>query len=199
MTSKDHEDPNHQVFSESWKVELFQPSELPSIFKTQILSFYRCIWPWGFQGRDQFRDWITGEADEPQHLVIHHQDTLIAALCIVRREIDFWRHPHKIAGFTGVLVYPNFQKQGVGLQLLGEAIRIAENDYDTICFHCEPEQVNFYQKAGFTPLSDLEVLEGTLENPQLSSGVMMIRSQDPEFLQKLQSSSEPLYFGPYTW
>ena len=187
------------MFSDDWKIDLYRPQDLPPLLKVQILSFYRCLWPWGFKGKDQYRDWITGQADAPQHLVIHHEDTLISALCIVSRTINFWGQSRKIAGFTGVLVYPNFQKKGVGLKLLERAIEIAEKDFSVICLHCDPDQVSFYEKSGFSPLRELKVMEGDPQNPTLNSGVMMIKSQDDSLLHQLKNPSQPLYFGPYTW
>ena len=182
-----------------WQLDLFRPEDLPLPLKTQILSFYRCQWPWGFQGDDLFRDWITGVEDQPQHLILHHQETLIASLCLVKRKIDFFGKQVEIAGFTGVLVYPNFQNQGIGSQFIQEASKIALKSHSTICFHCEKEQSPFYQKLGFEAMTTLKVSEGNIQNPKISTGILMIKNQNHELLQKLRDSSGPLYFGPYTW
>lgn len=183
------------------KAHWYNPDELPENFKTQILSFYRCTWPWGFQGNDYLRDWITGPQDSPQHLVLAHQDTLIGSLCLVQRTVDFFGTLHNIQGFTGVFVYPNFQGLGMGKYLLELAIDRAQAE--TIAFHCEQEQVPFYEKLGFEAYTELQVSSGaTPETAQVDQGVLMLKSTNMpvlEGLKQAQIRQQTLYFGQYCW
>lgn len=187
-----------------WEFQLLNPEDLPEIFKVQILSFYRCIWPWGFQGRDQFRDWITGDQDQPQHLILSSGKTLIASAVIVERTLSLAGTKEtldvSINGLTGVLVYPNFQGQGIGQALIQEALKHCQ--HSSICFHCENEQIDFYSKCGFTPQKGLMVHFGDQEQPETAGGTLMVQSSDSRFqeaLQELNLLQKPLYFGQYTW
>lgn len=185
----------------SVEVYWYSPEGLPGNYKTQILSFYRCIWPWGFQGKDYFRDWITGTQDSPQHLVLAHQDTLIGSLCLVTREVNFFGIHHEVQGFTGVLIYPNFQGLGMGKHLLEVALEKAHAE--TLAFHCEHEQVAFYEKLGFKAYRELQVSSGiTPETAQTNQGVLMLKSTNDQVLQaleKAQVEQQTLYFGQYCW
>lgn len=53
-----------------------------------------------------------------------------------------------------IMVHPDYQKQGIGAELVKELLREAERfglDIVTITF--EAENTNFYQSCGFTPSS----------------------------------------------
>ena len=185
-------------------LQLFSPEKLPQNFKTQILDFYRCLWPWGFRGPDQFRDWITGTADKPKHLVLSKGDILVGALTIVERSIeiglcvkgyDF----ELVTGVTGVIIYPNFQGQGLGKIMVQEGLKLCQEKSQITLFHCEESQKGFYEKCGMTSISNLQVLEGPTTEPTETKGVMMALAKNQKLVSSLASSSESLYFGLYTW
>ena len=185
-----------------WTFSLWSPSEIPSIFKRQILDFYRCQWPWGFKGNDLFRDWITGDLDHPRHLILSHEDTLIGAATIVSRSImlpDSSDEPELVGGITGVLIYPNFQKMGLGKALIQEAIEILSATYQTILFQCEEAQVPFYTKLGMLELSDIQVFIGDRDQPELSDGILMGFRPQSNIRADWENFSKKVYFGPYSW
>src|SRR5688500_16171305 len=43
----------------------YPTEQLPPIWKWQVLSFLRAIWPEGFVGENRLRDWITKSEDHP--------------------------------------------------------------------------------------------------------------------------------------
>jgi hypothetical protein len=60
----------------------YPTASLPPIWKWQVLSFLRVMWPDGFAGENQWRDWITN-ADDLQEWCLTCVNKMNTALALV--------------------------------------------------------------------------------------------------------------------
>jgi hypothetical protein len=71
-------------------VELLSyPTEkLPPIWKWQVLSFQRAIWPEGFEGKNRLRDWIAKSDDHPHSFILIERDILVGHVNVVWKYLE---------------------------------------------------------------------------------------------------------------
>lgn len=152
------------------EIQIYKPKELPDKWKYQVLSFQRIVWTEGFIGENQYRDWITRPEDHPLHFILVEKNSLISHLEVVWRNLLHNSIEYKVMGVTGVLTFPDFQKQGHGKTLILEATKyINDSDADIGMFSCEDKNLEFYKKCGWLPLEGAPVpLTGDKDDPHES-------------------------------
>jgi GNAT superfamily N-acetyltransferase len=180
----------------------YPTEQLPPIWKWQILSFLRVMWPDGFVGGNQWRDWITKAEDHPVSLMLIEGELLIAHVNVVWKELDHAGQRFKAYGLTGVFTYPSFRGQGHGLRLVQHATQYIETqDADIGLFNCDAGLVSFYQRAGWQPMLETQTLIGPATHPEIVDEILMMRFLSPHG-QRYQSAfaSGAVYFGSdSTW
>lgn len=75
-------------------------------------------------------------------------------------------------GLAEVVTHPSCRGKGYALSLLRRAFSaIRQRGADVCLFTCKPELVPLYEKAGFTPCPDLDLVGGSEEKPFPSSSL----------------------------
>ena len=173
---------------------LWEPDALPEIIKVQILSFFRTQWPQGFQEHNQFRDWIHATQDTPQHLVMHHNNTVIGHTSLLSRDFD----SQICMGLSGFFIDPNFQNKGFGNKLLEKAYAIIDDvGVSFSAFHCDKTLQRFYEKQGWSANVKIKNLYGSPDNPKSGNDILIYKtfaSAAPDL-----ANMECFYFGEYLW
>jgi GNAT superfamily N-acetyltransferase len=176
----------------------YPTEQLPPIWKWQILSFLRMMWPDGFVGENQWRDWITKPEDHPVSLMLVEGDLLIAHVNVVWKELHHANQYFKTYGLTGVFTYPALRGQGYGLRLVQHATEyIDSQDADIALFNCDAALVPFYQRAGWQHQLEAQTLIGPANNPEVViDETLMMRFISPHG-QRYQTAfrSATVYFG----
>jgi GNAT superfamily N-acetyltransferase len=181
---------------------MYPTEQLPPIWKWQILSFQRIVWPEGFRGTNRLRDWITTSADHPSSLLLVERDLLIGHVNVVWKELVHAQTTFRAYGLTGVFTYPSFRGQGYGLHLVEHATRYIDTQpADIALFHCDPAVSPFYQRAGWEPFPDTETFIGPSTDPIRVDELLMMRFLSPKgrhFRPAFESGA--LHFGSdSTW
>lgn len=177
-------------------------SQLPSLWKWQILAFQRIVWTEGFVGKHQGRDWITREADHPISLLLVDGERVLAHVNVVWKTLQYIDSSYKAYGLTGVFTFPERRGQGYGLQLVQHATKyIDRQDGDIALFHCDPDNVAFYQRAGWEARPDAQTLIGSRSDPTLVTEILMLRQLSPHGQRFCDSlAHETLFFdADSTW
>lgn len=136
------------VLSESTKLSQF----IKMVFDSSVANFY------SDQGNEEFYKYITPKAIEEQLQKDHW---------ILKAEID-----KKLVGIIEIrsnnhlsmlFVDPQHQKQGIGRQLLVQAIKLIKQNNSSvkmIAVHSSPNSVTAYEALGFKSVSDEKEVNG---------------------------------------
>jgi GNAT superfamily N-acetyltransferase len=180
----------------------YSTEQLPPIWKWQVLSFQRAIWPEGFEGENRLRDWITKSDDHPYSFILIERDILVGHVNVVWKYLEHADTTFRAYGLTGVFTYPAFRGQGYGLQLVQHATKyIDTQDADIAILNCDPQNVAFYRRAGWESLPHAETFVGPRENPIQVDEVLMMRFISPQGQRSRPAFEQGrLYFGSdSTW
>ncbi len=155
---------------------MYASSEYPADLKCQTLSFLRMQWPDGFVGENQFRNWVTKEADHPVHIVLVERGILISHTNVVWKPLEHEGVTFKTYGLTGVFTYPAFRGKGYGSRIVraGTAY-IDQSDADIAMFHCDLELQAFYVRSDWTLMPEATTFIGSREAPEEVADVLMMR------------------------
>jgi GNAT superfamily N-acetyltransferase len=180
----------------------FPTEQLPPIWKWQVLSFQRAIWPEGFVGENRFRDWITKREDHPVSFILVERDMLIGHVNVVWKDIEHAETAFKAYGLTGVFTYPAFRGQGYGLQLVQHATNyIDTQDADIALFNCDNAVIAFYQRAGWETFPQTQTFIGSRDEQFRVDEMLMMRfisSKGQRFRPSFEQGQ--LFFGSdSTW
>ncbi|MBU0975968.1 MAG: GNAT family N-acetyltransferase [Patescibacteria group bacterium] len=183
--------------------KIYKPSELPDIYKYQILAFQRIIWTEGFVGKNQNRNWITHSKDHPIHFIAVNGRKVIAHVEVVWRLLHHCNKTYKTYGLTGVLTFHDFRRQGFGRKLVEKATKyILRSDAELALFNCTDENVTFYRKGGWKPLENAPITQiGERNNPiNTESTNLMIKFLSKKARRNRQDFLNfPIYFDDSTW
>jgi GNAT superfamily N-acetyltransferase len=185
-------------------IQRYSPEKLPDLVKYQILSFMRIEWTEGFIGRWRGRRWINWPEFNPVHFVMMDQGFVVAHAESLWRD---WQHngvSYRVYGISGVFVFPDYQREGYGKQLI-QAITddcMNQPEADVGMLWCDPKLRDFYVKCGWEPMDNTITLLGdTLEDAEEHhEEILFMRF----FSQRAQSrrqrfEGDRLYFGWTTW
>ena len=185
-------------FCLNFKITSYRPENLPESFRTQVIDFMRCIWPHGFKNENQFRNWIHPESDHPLHFVMFHEETLIGHASVLWKKLVVGNEELKVYGLSGVMIYPNFQRMGLGLKLIQTATtHILMQDGDLALLGCAPEIAELYAQAGWLS-GNIQFTIGNppqIETETIFSKILSERGQNALRIQ----GQVPIHFGDYGW
>lgn len=147
------------------QIKKFNPESIPDIIKYQILSFMRIEWKEGFTGRWRGRRWISRPEFNPTHFVMLDEDFVVGHAESLWRD---WQHngiSYRVYGISALFVYPDYQGQGYGEQLVRTATAdcAKQPDADIGMLWCEPELRAFYVRCGWEPMDSTTTLLGEEE------------------------------------
>jgi predicted N-acetyltransferase YhbS len=185
-------------FCLNFKITSYRPEDLPHTLRIQVIDFIRCIWPHGFRDQNQFRDWIHPESDHPLHFVMVHNETLIGHASVLWKTLKVGNDDLKVYGLSGVIIYPNFQRLGLGLKLIKEATtHILMQDGDLAVLGCSPEIAGLYTQAGWL---DGEIQLSIGNPPQVETEVIFSKVLSEKGQRALSIQGQiPIHFGDYGW
>lgn len=182
-------------------VHIYPQHELPQHWFYQIISFLRINFTDGFVGKLQFRNWISSPRYHPVHLVIGHEDILIAHTEVLSKTLVHNGKPYRVYGLSGVLTYPAFRGQGYGKQVvqLGMDYIRRQPDADVGLVTCEEHNVGFYQKCGWDFTNNV-VLAGDKSSPEASNErTALMYVSDHARRNRQDFETIPIYFGEHLW
>lgn len=179
---------------------IYQNNELPSLIKWQVVSFTRIVWPEGFVGENQFRDWISPEKYHPLHFVFMANDLLVSYVGVVWKELEHIGVTYKTYGLSGVFTYPSFRNQGYGLQLVKSAKEYIEKQQDGDIVLFPSMQKGFYEKTGFILMEHAKLFEGNTKQPkEHNEQVFMLFLSEKGNEHRKDFETKPIYFGENVW
>ena len=179
---------------------VYKAGKLPSHIKWQVLSFLRIQWPEGFQGKNRLRDWITKEDLHPVSFVCTENNLVLSYAEVVWKELKHCGVIYKTYGLTGVLTYPTFRKEGHGLALVKAAKKYIEEQKDSDIVLFTSIHRGFYEKAGFTYINNIKLLEGDPKLPkEHDENVFMLFLSEKGKTGRRDFETKPIYFGENTW
>jgi hypothetical protein len=128
----------------------FAHADLPSAFSWQAVAYMRQIWPSLFTGgliwlREPF------PADlNPYHVVVHHDDVLVAYAAVIRVTVSHDGTDYVIDGVGNVLTATPYRGQGYGRQVVARVNdRLDGGDADAGALFCAPDLQPFYARTGW--------------------------------------------------
>ncbi len=179
---------------------IYKAEDLPENLKIQIVDFLRMEWPDGFMGANRLRNWISHEYEHPVNFILEEEGILISHLEVVWKELEHHGSTYRVYGLTGVLTYPQFRRQGYGLQLLHEAKKYIEQQdgVDLVMFNSD--KVGFYDKAGFMHNPKIVTLVGDPKNPEKETETAFtLFISDKGKAAQTEFEEFPVYVGDHTW
>lgn len=173
--------------------------EVPGLIHQQIVDFLRMEWPDGFQGKNRFRNWAHNPKNNPVYFVLVEKDILVSHVAVVWKNIIHKNVKYKMYSLSGMMTYPQFRKQGYGLQILKKAKEyIFKQDGDFVMIHSRLK--GFYEKVGFETLPKVITLVGDPKNPKDSGekafGIFLTEKGKRG---RTDFETEPFYFGESLW
>lgn len=115
-------------------------------------------------------EWPTSTQDDFQQIQIIylHNTKVICHVGVMIKSCEFENQVYKVAGITGVITHPKYQKKGYALKLLHEAkLLMKAEGVDFSIFTCHEELVSFYQNAGWENTNNC-LIGGTKQQPMRS-------------------------------
>lgn len=182
------------------KQHLFESQAVPEHLHCQILSFVRIEWPELFAGEQRLRNWTSRPELHPVTLLIEEEGVLISRLEVVWDLLHHVGETYKVYGLSGVFTYPDFRKQGYGLQLVQWArdYIAQQGDADLVLLHSTLR--GFYEQAGFERMESLVTLVGDLQNPEISHETGFVLFLSPKGKQgRDHFATQPVYVGQTIW
>lgn len=176
---------------------------MPELIKYQILSFMRIEWPQGFTGRWRGRRWISRPEFNPHHFVLLDNDFVIGHAESMWRD---WGHNdivYRVYGISGVFIYPDYQGEGYGKQLVQAATDYckAQPDADLGMVWREPHLEDFYTQCGWEPMPTTTTLIGeTRDSAQVDDErLLMFFNSEKGRDHRHHFEDNSVYFGWTTW
>lgn len=170
----------------------YSDPDLPDLLRVQVLSFLRIVWPDGFRGPNQFRDWTSHRRFQPHHLLYAADSQLVSHLELVSATAQVNDLSYRVLSPTAVLTYPAFRGQGWASRLnLAALDRVDRSDADIGVLTCSPQLVGFYEKVGWSPAREAVVVAGSGSSTWVSEDQLLTRSTGPrstEFLAALRDN-----------
>ncbi len=194
------------IYTGAFGVEIhhYRPENLPVEVHWQVLAFLRVIDTAGFMGRWRGRRWISRPEFNPVHVVLMDGDFVVAhAEALSMR----WQHrgiDYEAWGISGVFVYPDYQKQGHGIQIIQAATDYIarQPNADIGLLWCAPHLRGFYLRCGWQPMEAVTTVLGTsLEAAKAhDEEILFMRFFSSKGVQQQSDfQSGTLYFGWTTW
>ena len=182
----------------------YLPDDLPDALRWQILSLMRVTFTEGFVGRWRGRRWISRPEFNPVHFVMTDDDFVVAHAEVVS---EAWQHrgvDYAAYGISGVFVYPDYRRQGHGVEIIQSATDYItrQPDADIGMFWCEPHLREFYLRCGWQHMANITTMLGDAPaTSQVHTEEILFmrffsdkgRQHQPDF------ESGRLYFGWTTW
>ncbi|MGE0539180.1 MAG: GNAT family N-acetyltransferase [Dehalococcoidia bacterium] len=177
----------------------YAAAALPSHLRWQILDFLRMEWPEGFAGDNRLREWISPAHEHPMHIVLVDGDLLVSHTEVKRKDLEHDGVIYKAYGLSGVLTYPQFRREGYGLQVVEAGKRhIERTDADIAIFNSRLR--GFYERAGFIPMESLHMTYGDPAHPTVSDETtFMLFLTEKGRAGRRSFETRPVYFGADTW
>jgi GNAT superfamily N-acetyltransferase len=145
----------------------FARRDLPRELEIQVLAFMRIVWDDGFQGDERFRTRLW-EDDRAMHLVRADGDLLVSHAQVGVPDVSHDGRHLRIAGVGGVMTYPQFRGEGHGTAVMRRTTDriLADASFDMGMLFCDPENVRFYERFGWSVLPSGRVLVGAPDEPE---------------------------------
>lgn len=181
-------------------IEIYkQEADIPKVLHQQILDFLRIVWNDGFTEKNLFRTWICRKEFNPVFFLLTSQNILISHLCVVHQQLTHANESFNTYGLSGVFTYPQFRKQGYGLQLVRAATDFIQNTNADIALFTTTTH-NFYEKAGYIRMEQTRLLHGDKSNPQLYPEEIYMQFISAKGKQHKNSFDKAtMYIGEHVW
>ncbi len=179
---------------------IYKTGKLPVHIKWQVLSFLRIQWPEGFQGKNRLRNWITKEDLHPVSFVRTENNLVLSYAEVVWKELKHCGIMYKTYGLTGIFTYPTFRKEGHGLKVVIAAKEYIDEQKDGDIVLFTSVHRGFYEKAGFTYMSNIKLLEGNPKQPkEHDENLFMLFLSEKGKAGRRDFETKPIYFGEDVW
>jgi GNAT superfamily N-acetyltransferase len=153
----------------------FAHADLPSVFSWQAVAYMREIWPSLFTGRLAWLREPYPASLNPFHVVIHHDEVLVAYAAVIRVTVSHDGTDYAIDGVGNVLTATPYRGRGYGRQVVERVNdRLDASDADAAALFCAPDLEPFYAGAGWLPCPG-GTRVGTGAQSCLYSGLRMMR------------------------
>jgi GNAT superfamily N-acetyltransferase len=128
----------------------FAHADMPSVFSWQAVAYMRQIWPSLFTGGlTWLREPYPADLD-PFHVVIHHDDVLVAYAAVIRVTVSHGGTDYAIDGVGNVLTATPYRRRGYGRQVVERVnARLDGGDADAAVLFCAPGLESFYSGTGW--------------------------------------------------
>jgi hypothetical protein len=162
-----------------------------------VLDFLRIVWPGGFTGRNRFRDWTTGPAMMPHHLLYAAGKQLISHLEVITTTVVVSNVDYRVASPTAVLTYPAFRREGWSGRLNARAAELIDaSDAKIGLMTCAPHLIDCYRRAGWTHALGTPIIAGPDGATWASDDVLLARPTSPSSARFLREIKDhPLRIG----
>lgn len=147
-------------------VDSYADADLPAHLGWQVMACMRENWPDLFRGAMTWATRPYPAAAEPHHLMIHHDDVLIAYAAVIRADVRHEGAPYAVGGLGNVLTASPYRRQGHGARLLAAVnVYLDGAGFDAAALFCRPDLAGFYARAGWMSCPGGTVVGTALRGP----------------------------------
>jgi aminoglycoside 2'-N-acetyltransferase I len=153
----------------SVRIETHPEASVPLALRSQVVRLQDQAWPPDHpSGTAAWHDSLLA----PVSMVMVVDDRVVAALDVLRKELDHAGERWAASGLSTVVTDEALRRHGYGTRLvLAAKAHIEASGADLCLFTCDPELLGFYERAGWEQLPGTVVVGGTREVPYPSDAL----------------------------
>lgn len=148
------------------RIESFPQAELPAARRRQLARLRAQAWPVEDGPVEDGPGTEHDPALAPVIMLLVSDDTLLASLAILSKDIEHLGARYSASGLSAVVTDRAHRGRGHGRLLVSAARQaIIASGSDLALFTCDPELAGFYLRAGWTLLAGTVLIGGTPADP----------------------------------